>query len=75
MAKINPLVASGYFSTRDLYPNVSNTSTREETAPEQSEQDALANSDSGSVNAKKNSTSIWLWIGIIVAVIIFLNLK
>ncbi len=64
--KSNPLVGNGLYSMRDLYPNMGGVSTSETLVPEESEQDALANTDN--VAEKKSAASVWIWLAVLVGI-------
>ncbi len=72
--KVNTLVGSGYFSMRDVYGDSVGVSTVEETAPEPSEQQALANEENPAPNPKANSVGIITWLGIIVLFIVLMQI-
>jgi hypothetical protein len=74
MGKVNSLVGNGYFSKRDIYGDRSGISTLEESAPEQQEQEALANEESGTANPKVNSKGILLGLGIILGLMVLLQI-
>ena len=70
-------MAGGYdFSMTDLYPSFSdNLTTRDNTVPDEIEQQAYVDEDASSpVVAAPGKNQIWMGIGVMVAVMLFLSL-
>ena len=62
-----------YFSMGDIYG--SSMTTREESAPETIEQDALANTAESAPDPKSQTIPIWTWGVILMALFVLLNVK
>lgn len=62
------------FNYRDLYGDRYGVTTLEETAPETTEQEALANQDAAATSAKVNSKGILTWLGVIVLAVVVLSM-
>lgn len=62
------------YSMRDIYGGAFTPSTRDNTAPEAEEQQALANETTTAPKIVQNKTGIWTWLGIIVLFIVLYHI-
>jgi hypothetical protein len=71
-----PNVGGFLYSMRDVDPNyVAKVDTTEKSIPEETEHDALANTDAPAVINSKNARSIWFWLAAILGLFILFNIK
>ena len=67
------MAGSTYFNFRDLYGDRAGTSTNENTAPEPTEQDAIANVEQTAPSPRANHGNMLMWIGVLVVFIVLFH--